>query len=784
MRSYRLVRLAATVGAVLALVAPSAVLLAPRDTTASTQEVRLTSDAMPLESGTIVTALDGGTLLPITIVLAPRNVAGLEALIADPSRPSDTSPSLSEATFEARFAPTPADAAQVVRFLADHGGTNVTVTPDRLGVRATLTAGAIDQALGIELVRTVDPTAGTTRWTALGAPSVPRDLRGVVAGIDGLSGPAGIPLSHLIPAVGPTLRPAAGAAYVLDNATGEELFIGSDYTQAFGVTRLFPPSLDVSNATFPASAAVATLLLSGYNDSTGTDLGGYDPVAVDAYFNDTFPAAWPHPIVRGVPVTIGGTTPPAPGAPTALTDTTLDETENALDLEMAGSLAPGATVVNFYFGASLAFSRSNPVTNGALADDFAVALADALAYDYGPARLAAVTNSFGLSDLSDSLWTSELVHAAALGVTVVAASGDQGNAPDSLTGRGDGAGPVWPASAASDLAATIAVGGTTLVLSGGPSGWMNATDLNASYDAGPLAITSQSTWYDGGAPAGNLSGTEGGISAANPEPNWQFDSAAQPAIVNATLDQGAGALGRAEPDVAFPARATVVYADHDAAGVYYEIVDGTSIAAPVFAGWLASCAAVVGHGFGNLDPELYRIASYFAANPGNNDPFLDVTTGGNYVFQAAPGWDPVTGWGSLDAVRFLQADANGSIRDYNYTGPTPGLPPLFPLAFDGTIPILAFAILGIGLTVAVVAVLLVGRPRTPTAGRPPAYGYTYAPGIPPGPGVPPVPPGAYPPAYGLGPPRPATSVPAYFACPYCGRPRPAEPVRCPSCGAL
>ena len=57
------------------------------------------------------------------------------------------------------------------------------------------------------------------------------------------------------------------------------------------------------------------------------------------------------------------------------------------------------------------------------------------------------------------------------------------------------------------------------------------------------------------------------------------------------------------------------------------LLEGTSIAAPVFAGLLAEWAAVDGHPFGFLDPELYRIAGYYGAHPGTADPFLDVTSG-------------------------------------------------------------------------------------------------------------------------------------------------------------
>jgi kumamolisin len=47
-----------------------------------------------------------------------------------------------------------------------------------------------------------------------------------------------------------------------------------------------------------------------------------------------------------------------------------------------------------------------------------------------------------------------------------------------------------------------------------------------------------------------------------------------------------------------------------------------------------------GHDLGDLNPLLYRIAAG-AALPA----FRDVTLGGNAVYSAGPGYDPVTGLG-------------------------------------------------------------------------------------------------------------------------------------------
>jgi subtilase family serine protease len=521
----------------------------------------------------------------------------------------------------------------------------------------------------------------------------------------------------------------------------------------------------VTNATYPTNVAIATLLASGFNESQRVNTPPWDPSVIDAYYNNTLAPSWNTSghisNITGVPVSIAGVTPPLPGAFGALNDSTLDEYENSLDLEMAGSLAPGAPLYNFYFAGSLLVSA---VSDADVASYFDQDLAAALSYNYSPARLGVVSGSFGVADLNDSLWNQELEEAAAMGVTVVSASGDQGNAPDHLTGRSDGQWPIWPATAAFDSSGSVSVGGVSVISSGTVAGWWNGSVLNATYDPGFDGIYQLSTWWDTGGGPGTYAGSEGGVSASYSEPDWQGHSAAQPNIVNATIVQGAGSLGRAGPDIAFPANATVAYVVADASrNIYFDLLEGTSVAAPAFAGFLADEIAVAHHLFGYLTPELYRIASYYAASPGPTNPFYDVVNGTNYVFSAGPGWDATTGWGAPLGPLFYAADANPTVRDYVYTGPTPGLPPTPPAPAVPWTEI--FIIFGVGATVAVLLVVVMARPsRRSTAPPPPPFGAL----------LPPPAPGAF-----SGGGRGAT-----FLCPYCGAMRPAEPVRCPRCGAL
>ena len=81
---------------------------------------------------------------------------------------------------------------------------------------------------------------------------------------------------------------------------------------------------------------------------------------------------------------------------------------------------------------------------------------------------------------------------------------------------------------------------------------------------------------------------------------------------------------------------------------------GTSASAPIWAALIALADQYAGRHLGLVNPAIYQIAR----SPRYHQAFHDITTGNNTVqfppttvtgYQAAPGWDPVTGWGSPDA---------------------------------------------------------------------------------------------------------------------------------------
>lgn len=732
---------------------------------------KVISDALPVPVGRAAAPLPESSQVWVTLSLAgsdPDGLASFLTSVEDPGSPQYHQ-FLTEPQFVARFAPSAGAVSTVLSTLASYGGRSVSVSPDRSIVSVSLTPAAVHALFGVELVQ-YGVEGNDPLYTAVGNLTLPPSWQGLVSSVTGLADASSPGLTDdLLASPLHPLRSSAGANDFV-TYSGSEWFVGSDYTQEFGASDLFPStSGHVAGATFPTKVAVATLLAGGFNQSTGTNLPSYDPTVVRAYFNGTFPAAWPQPNVSGMPETVDGVAPPPPGSFGSLNDSTGDEFENSLDVEMAGSLAPGAAVVNFYFAGSLL--AENP-SDASLADDFAQILSNALAHNYSPARLAVVSGSFGLPDLNDSAWNFETAEAAAMGVTLTIASGDQGNAPDQDTGRSDGPNPTWPGSADFNTSGSIAVGGVSLTVGGTPTSNYTNGALNLTYDANMTGITGVAAWYQTAGAV--IAGTEGGVSPNYPEPYWQNHSAAQPAIRNATLTQGATSLGRAEPDLALPANDTIATVWANATeGVYFTVLAGTSIGAPVLAGLLADIVAVESNRSGGWDPlgffapEIYRIASYYAANPGGADPFSSVTTGRNYLFTASVGWDALTGWGIVNDTLLLAAVGTPAVANYTYTGPTPGLPPVPPPGPGPNIPWgEIYLVFGLGIVAVVVLVYFATRSRRP------------------GP-VPSIPPGVHGPPALYGPGEQGGIYPgATFLCPYCGAVRPSEPGRCPQCGAF
>jgi len=270
-----------------------------------------------------------------------------------------------------------------------------------------------------------------------------------------------------------------------------------------------------------------------------------------------------------------------------------------LDIEVSAAVAPGAKIVVYF----------TPNTDQGFIDAISQAVHD-------------TTNKPGVVSISwggpESTWTAQSMTAldsacqaaAALGVTITVAAGDDGSS-DGVT---DGANHVdFPASSPH----VLACGGTKLVAAGD-------------------AIASEVVWNE---TASGNGATGGGVSNVFPLPSWQ--SAAK---VPAPTAAGGG---RGVPDVAGDADPESGY-DVRVDGQDM-VIGGTSAVAPLWAGLITLANKQNGGTAGFINPAIYAASAVSA--------FRDITEGNNGSFKAGPGWDACTGLGSPVGLALIAAVA-------------------------------------------------------------------------------------------------------------------------------
>jgi kumamolisin len=261
--------------------------------------------------------------------------------------------------------------------------------------------------------------------------------------------------------------------------------------------------------------------------------------------------------------------------------------EVALDIQVAGAVAPGAKIVVYF--------TTN--TDKGFLDAISTAIHDS-------ANIPSVISiSWGSSE---SQWTGQAMQnfnetfmsAAALGITITVAAGDSGSSDGQTDGR---AHVDFPASSPYALAC----GGTKL-LSGSETVW---NDLDG--------------WATGG-----------GISDVFPVPDYQ-KNVSLPASVNSNKIKGRGL-----PDVAANADSATGY--NVLVDGQWTVVGGTSAVAPLMAALIALANQKLKRKVGYIHPKIYNSTARM---------FKDITAGNNITakdggYSAGPGWDACTGLGA------------------------------------------------------------------------------------------------------------------------------------------
>jgi len=309
--------------------------------------------------------------------------------------------------------------------------------------------------------------------------------------------------------------------------------------------------------------------------------GGFRQSDITAYFKSL---GLPAPTVVAVAVDGGKNAPStASGA----------DAEVMLDIEVSVAVAPGAKVA-VYFA---------PNTDQGFIDAVTTAVHD-------------TTNKPSVISISwggpESSWTQQSLtaldaacqSAAALGITITVAAGDNG-ASDGGTGNN----VDFPASSPH----VLACGGTTL-------------------EANGANIVSEVVWNE---MASNEGATGGGVSSVFALPSWQVKSNV-PA-------SGTSTGGRGVPDVAGNADPSTGYSIRVDGQTM--VIGGTSAVAPLWAGLIAVANQQLGTTVGLVQPAIYAAKA--------SSDFNDITQGNNGAFSAGPGWDACTGLGSPIASKLI-----------------------------------------------------------------------------------------------------------------------------------
>jgi kumamolisin len=277
--------------------------------------------------------------------------------------------------------------------------------------------------------------------------------------------------------------------------------------------------------------------------------------------------------------------------------------ETAMDVEAVHTAAPGAGIVLLYDTSDLMNAVDYVASN-----HLATIVTNSWGYVCGSGSPCSDTE---LPSSTVSSVDSRLALDAAQGLTILFASGDEGATPD-----GGNFGIEFPASDPN----VLAVGATDLLLSG--------------------CSTTTCSGY-GSESGATISG--GGYSGYFPESSWQTSNIGVKsgrAVPDVSMIGGVDPVG----GVGFWVYSTAsdkCTPDDTNYGAGWFGCAGTSLATPLWAGFIAVASQVKGGNFGNIDPLLYQLAS----SGSYSSIFHDVTSGSN-GYPAGKGWDPVTGWGS------------------------------------------------------------------------------------------------------------------------------------------
>lgn len=510
------------------------------------------SERAALPGSKVIASANPDEVIQVSLRLRPHTAINSSELQKRGAQAASERQHLTHEEYEQRHGANPDDISKVEQFAHENRLAVVEASAARRTVVLSGTVATFSSAFEVELKQYEHE--GTRFRGRVGAVHIPQELAGIVIGVFGLDNR---------PQAKPHFRrkrtPMTGAHAQAASVSYTPLQVAQAYN--------FPTSFNGSGET------IALIELGG----------GYRPRDLSSYFKSL---NIKQPKIKAVSVDGGHNT--ATGDPNG------PDGEVVLDIEVAGAVAPAASVV-VYFA---------PNTDAGFLDAITSAVHDT------KNKPSVVSISWGgpegsFTQQSLTAFDEAFQAAASLGVTVMAAAGDNG----STDGVSDGQQHCdFPASDPY----VLACGGTSLRLTGN-------TAVETVWNE--LAL-------GGGA-------TGGGISDVFPLPDYQKNASIPPSVNDKQVRRGVPDVsGDADPETGYQ-----IFVDGQKS-----VIGGTSAVAPLMAGLVARLNQQAGQPIGFLNPVLYQQAESAGA-------FHDVTQGNNGSYSAGAGWDACTGLGSPDGTK-------------------------------------------------------------------------------------------------------------------------------------
>jgi subtilase family serine protease len=624
-----MVRNRIAVAAVLAAVLVAGVVSSGSAAASSPTVARATARLLVPRGARAIGALSRTAELHLTVALRPSDPGALAAFAAAVATPgsADYHDYLTVSQFAHLFGAPPAAQLTVIAALRTLGLDTGAVSRNGLSLSVQGSAATVERAFGVSLERYAVPATATVParvgYVATAAPhllsTISREIEAVV-GLDSLASSQPLGLLHTPrdqgvrhandqPAATSGPKPCAVARNNAEQGVG---YTANQMAGAYNFNGLYSQG---------DRGGGQTIALYELERNSGSDIAAfqrcYGTKTQISYIS----------VDGGVPGASNGQNNDGSG-------------EAALDIEDVLSFAPHVKI-EVYRGPNTT-SGNYDLFNRMIAGDSAQVISSSWGeceQDLGNT----LAQSMQIAQSENTLFEE----AATQGLTVLAASGDEGSAGcygdgtanDNIIAVGDPASQPF----------VTGVGGTSL---------------------SQLSPRQEYVWNDSiaaGADSAAANGAGGGgVSAYWPMPSWQQNANVNLNVINAessgTPCGNAGGYCREVPDVsadADPDFGYVIYWNgngafpaSDTIGVGWQGIGGTSAAAPLWAALIALTNASPACRSGHTEQPVGFVnpALYVAANNDYSEDFHDITSGNNGTYNAGLGYDMASGLGSPDGA--------------------------------------------------------------------------------------------------------------------------------------